>query len=268
MADVRSRVQDSSKSAFARYQEVVVGKRGVLPLIIFELVTLLTAYLPGALGLIARRVFMGRLFRRAGSSLVLGPGLTLRHPGRVVIGDRFAIDESGVLDARSDEEIAIEIGDDVLCSQNVTLVAKGGSIRLRDRVQLGIFTTVFSAPSCPVEIGDAVAVGPYSFIGGASYNTGDLNVPISEQGHKFRGGVRVGAGTLVYGRATILDGVTIGKGAIVASGAVVTQDVPDYGIAAGVPAKLIGSRQRGAPVDNATGAEPTADEAAAGGLAS
>jgi len=45
-------------------------------------------------------------------------------------------------------------------------------------------------------------------------------------------------------RAMILPGVTLHEGAVVAAGAVVTKDVPDYTIVAGVPAKPIGSRNR------------------------
>ena len=41
---------------------------------------------------------------------------------------------------------------------------------------------------------------------------------------------------------TILQGVRIGKGAVVCAGAVVTKDIPDYSIVAGVPAKIIGTR--------------------------
>lgn len=47
-------------------------------------------------------------------------------------------------------------------------------------------------------------------------------------------------------RATILPGVTIGKGAVVASGAVVTKDVPPFAIVGGVPAKIIGHRNEDA----------------------
>ncbi len=48
-------------------------------------------------------------------------------------------------------------------------------------------------------------------------------------------------------RAIILPGVTIGKGAVVAAGAVVTKDVPDFTIVGGVPAKPIGQRQNTKP---------------------
>jgi UDP-2-acetamido-3-amino-2,3-dideoxy-glucuronate N-acetyltransferase len=50
---------------------------------------------------------------------------------------------------------------------------------------------------------------------------------------------RVGAGASIGSNATILCNVKIGKGALVGAGAVVTKDVPDYTVVAGVPARVV-----------------------------
>ncbi len=243
MAEVRESVQDQSKSSLARYSDVVVGKPGIAALARFELVNALSKNRPGALGLVLRKKLMGGALRACGGGAVLGEGLALRHPNRIKIGDRFAIDQHGVLDARAELDVAIDIGDDVLCSRNVSLICKGGRIELADRAQLGMHTVLLGQPGGVVRVGRAVAVAPFCSIGGATYRADDLEVPISEQGHDFKGGVSIGDHALIYARATIIDGVTIGKGAIVAAGAVVNKDVPDYAIAGGIPAKIIGSRR-------------------------
>lgn len=55
--------------------------------------------------------------------------------------------------------------------------------------------------------------------------------------------VDIGDYVFIGPRAIILPGVKIGKGAIVAAGCVVTKDVPEYSIYAGVPGKVIGERK-------------------------
>lgn len=56
---------------------------------------------------------------------------------------------------------------------------------------------------------------------------------------------RICAGASIGSNATIMGGITIGKGALVGAGAVVTKDVPDYAIVAGVPARIMGdARER------------------------
>ena len=57
------------------------------------------------------------------------------------------------------------------------------------------------------------------------------------------GPVVIGDYVFIGPRVIILPGVKIGKGAVIGAGAVVTKDVPDFAIAGGVPAKIIGERK-------------------------
>lgn len=59
--------------------------------------------------------------------------------------------------------------------------------------------------------------------------------------------VNIGDYVFIGPRAIILPGVTIGKGAVVAAAAVVTKDVPDFAIVAGVPARIIAERKNKHP---------------------
>ena len=54
----------------------------------------------------------------------------------------------------------------------------------------------------------------------------------------------IGEYAWICSRSILLPGIRIGKGAVVASGAVVTKDVPDFAIVGGVPAKIIGMRDK------------------------
>lgn len=68
------------------------------------------------------------------------------------------------------------------------------------------------------------------------------------------GPVVIGDDAWVSCRCTILPGVRIGRGAVVAAGAVVTKDVPDFAIVGGVPAKVIGMRNP--QIDYSLAADP------------
>jgi acetyltransferase-like isoleucine patch superfamily enzyme len=56
-------------------------------------------------------------------------------------------------------------------------------------------------------------------------------------------GITIGDDVWIGVGAKITDGVRIGSGCVIGAGAVVIKDVSDYAIAAGVPAKVIGSRK-------------------------
>lgn len=240
---LQSQLTDPSRSIMRRYADVYVGTPRLLDLIRYEVVTTLFGSMRGAFGLAFRKVFYPGLFKRVGSGTAIGPGLTLRHGGKVELGDRVIIDESCLLEARGAEDSGIVIGDDVIMSRNTALSCKNGHITIGPGVGFGSHCLVHSIGSSHVRVGAKVAIGSYCyFVGGGQYHTDRLDIPICEQGQNLQGGIEIGDGSWLGARVTVLDGVTIGRGAIIGAGAVVTRDVPDFGIAVGVPAKVVSIR--------------------------
>ena len=68
------------------------------------------------------------------------------------------------------------------------------------------------------------------------------DIPMCEQGFEAERPVYIDDDVWIGDRVTILPGVRVGRGSILAAGAVVTRDVPAYAIVGGVPAKIIGWR--------------------------
>ena len=93
-----------------------------------------------------------------------------------------------------------------------------------------------------VEIGDDTIFGPGVSIHAENHNFKDLDRTIRLQG-ATRKGIKIGKNCWIGSKVIILDGVNIGDNVIIGAGAVVTKDIPDYAIAAGVPAKIIKMRK-------------------------
>lgn len=89
----------------------------------------------------------------------------------------------------------------------------------------------------PIRIAEDVDIGTHTHIWTLQHDPHD-------DAHGTSGGpVTVEDHVWIAARATILPGVTVGRGAVVSAGAVVTRDVPPMSIVAGVPAKVIGERR-------------------------
>lgn len=114
----------------------------------------------------------------------------------------------------------------------------GAGISLGNRSNLGINCRVRG----PLQIGDDVMMGPDVTILGPSHCHERTDIPMIEQGSQEPKLTVIGDDVWIGARAIILNGVRIGRGVIIAAGAVVTKDIPDYTIAGGVPAKVIKSR--------------------------
>lgn len=88
-------------------------------------------------------------------------------------------------------------------------------------------------------IGNDVMMGPECIIISRNHEFSDVNIPMRLQGYKKEESCIIGDDVWIGRRVMIMPGVTIGKGAVIAAGAVVTKDVPDFAIVGGVPAKVI-----------------------------
>jgi len=199
--------------------------------------------LPGAAGLWLRRRMYPSLMRHVGRGAVFGSNIVLRHPKKIVIGDNAVIDDGCVLDARGDLNRGIVIGNDVMLARGTILGCKNGDIRLGDNVGLGAYCIIHAIGESGVSVGNNVVIGTYTYLaGGSHYHFERTDIPISQQGQDLKGGIRIEDNVWLGARVTVLDGVTIGRDAIVGSGAVVTKDILPFAIAVGVPAQVVGSR--------------------------
>jgi len=140
----------------------------------------------------------------------------------------------------------------------------GGEVRLGDRVHLyrGTIIEVGAAGSveigadthiqagCHVKgfrrsviIGSNVQIAPHCGFSPYEHNFEDRLAPIKTQGIRSTGNIVLEDDVWLGLGVKVLEGVRVGKGAVIGAGAVVTKDIPAYGVAVGVPAKVI--RMRG-----------------------
>jgi acetyltransferase-like isoleucine patch superfamily enzyme len=159
-----------------------------------------------------RRIVWRALAQRFGNGVRIGCAALARHHETFVIGDGVFIGEQAFIQGRFDGTCAI--GNHVWIGPQAYLDA-------RDLV-----------------IEDYVGWGPGARVLGSEHTGRPVDVPIIQTDLHIRP-VRIGAWADVGTNAVILPGVTIGKGAIVGAGAVVTRDVPPFAVVAGVPAAFL-----------------------------
>ena len=109
-----------------------------------------------------------------------------------------------------------------------------GDVIIGSHTRIGIHCTVIG----PVTIGNHVNLAQGIVVTALNHNFKDTTLYIDEQGISTNP-VVIGDDVWIGANAVILPGVTIGRHAVVAAGAVVTKDVPDYCVVGGVPARII-----------------------------
>ena len=109
-----------------------------------------------------------------------------------------------------------------------------GDVIIGDHTRIGLHNTIIG----PVSIGNDVNLAQGITVTALNHNFDDATKRIDEQGVSTKP-VVIGNDVWIGANVVVLPGVTIGSHCVVAAGAVVTKDVPDRTIVAGVPAKVI-----------------------------
>lgn len=228
------------KGKLRKYQELVVGRTGWLPLLRYEIVLLLSAWVPGALGLVLRSKLYPLLLGACGRNVTFGQNVVLRHPHKIRLGSDVVVDDNCLLDAKGSDNRGIELEDGVFLGRNTILSCKNGNIHLEERANLGFNCEIFSADE--VRVGRDVMLAAYVYLIGGDHLHDRVDLPVSRQG-RMGLPIRIGEGAWLGAHAVVAGGVEIGSHAILGAGAVALDGVPDYHVAAGVPARVIRDRR-------------------------
>ena len=165
---------------------------------------------------LVRRVIVRALCRRVGHGLEVGPEVVLKHPETMDFGDAVFLGAHAIVQGRFD-----------------------GTCRIGDHVWIGPHAFL-DARNLVIE--DFVGWGPGAKVLGSTHVGEPVDVPIITTELVIKP-VVIGYGADIGTNATVLPGVRVGAHAIVGAGAVVADDVPDYAVVAGVPARVLRSRR-------------------------
>jgi acetyltransferase-like isoleucine patch superfamily enzyme len=161
--------------------------------------------------------FTKKSFGALGKDVVIEAGVLAFHPKNISIGRNVYIGHNTILKGYHKNQLTI--GHDVWIGQACFFHSAGG-----------------------ITIGDNVGIGPCVKMVTSSHSLDEVDKPIVQSTIRFapvtiEDDCDIGIG------AIILPGVTIGRGAQVGAGAVVTKNVPAYAVVAGSPAKILRKRK-------------------------
>jgi acetyltransferase-like isoleucine patch superfamily enzyme len=162
-----------------------------------------------------RRIILRSLIKKCGNDISVSSFVTFMHPETFEIADGVFIGQYACIQGRHD-----------------------GYCKIGKRVWIGPYT-FFDARA--LEIEDNVGIGPGTKILGSTHTGDPKDIPIIQTDLIIKP-VRICQGSDIGINAVILPGITVGEGAIVGAGAVLTRDVKPKTVVAGVPAKVLKKR--------------------------
>lgn len=155
-------------------------------------------------------------FLKIGSNVIFESGVLVFHPENIDLGNNIYIGHNTILKAYYKNKL--EIGDNTWIGQSCFFHSAGG-----------------------ITIGKNVGIGPSVKILTSVHSEEGISTPILFSSLEFKE-VSIGDDSDIGIGSIILPGVKVGRGVQIGAGSVVTKDVDDYTVVAGVPAKVLRKR--------------------------
>ncbi len=223
------------RESFRAYRERVYGSKSLARFFGQGLLLTLFSSFPTVAGALLRGKIYRLVLGRLGTKCFLEKNLRFFNPGAIHIGDRIFIGEGSFIDVgRSAGPVVV--GDDSHLARSVTVRTQLGKVEIGKKVNLGAGSFIYGYGD--ISIGDYCLIANGVEIIGGDHTVDDLSRPMRFSGRSPRP-VTIGEDVWIGTRAVILGGVTVGEGAVIGAGAVVTSDLPPRAVAAGVPARVL-----------------------------
>lgn len=190
-----------------------------------------------------RGLFKKIILKKVGGFLFIGNQVKIEYPNLVEFGKNTILEDGVIINALSQNGIIF--GDNVTIAKYAILQCtgiianKGIGIKIGNNSAVGAQS--YLGGQGGIEIGNDVIMGPGVRIFSENHNYQNPDALIRKQGEN-RKGVKIQNNCWIGASSTILDGVEIGEGSIIAAGSVVTRSISPNSIAAGIPAKVIKNR--------------------------
>lgn len=198
----------------------------------------LVGWVPSIVGIALRAATYRSILKMDGAAAI-EDGVRIRFAGNVRLGRGVYLDHGSYLHACPG---GIRIGAESLVMKNAILHVYNFRDLPRAGITIGARSLIGEAcilrGQGGIEIGDDVYLGTLVQLLAVNHVFADTDRPISHQGITAQG-ISIGDGAWVGSGAIVLDGVRIGRNAVVGAGSVVNRDVPDYCVAVGNPARVV-----------------------------
>lgn len=160
-------------------------------------------------------------FKQFGERSLLASNQLIIHPENITIGANSSIQRYCVL-------------------ETCPVKSNKPNLVIGNNVSIGEYSHITCANS--IKIGNGVLTGRFILITDNAHGTNnlaDLDIPPLKRSVYSKGTIEIEDNVWLGDKVTILPGVKIGKGSVIAANAVVTKNIPPYSIAGGCPAKII-----------------------------